>query len=99
MLNTRLHPSEILRRTEWLNTYERACAWVALEDDNGSDERLRVDVLHAMLTVCLTADTFGREQGEVAHDVVLLRRREDRYVAAQRVTTVQRARTLAGRTR
>lgn len=85
-------PSVILNDPGQLGKYLYAVAWVAMNDNDGEPDRLSPKSLATYTTVILVADLFGKEPGEVAHDVVAARKRQDSPVNTPR--SIRQARTF-----
>jgi len=54
-------------------SYREAVAWIALEDDAGSEDALDPEVVDGYVTTKLVADLFGVDSERVAADVVRYR--------------------------
>lgn len=57
--------------------YKDCIAWIALNDNDGSKERLDLDLLEQSMTVLLLADVFGIPERSVALDVIIFRVQSD----------------------
>ena len=56
-------------------SYREAIAWIALNDDAGSDVACETTFVKQMISVALVADLFGKTDLEVAQKVVQYRER------------------------
>lgn len=56
-------------------SYRQAIAWIATEDDPGSDDALDPEQVSFMLTSCLVADIFETPREQVGNDVVEYRKK------------------------
>ncbi len=83
-------PSIVLQRNPD-QSYDYACAWVALNDNqaDGSD----IPGIAQYLSTTLVADLFGKSTDQVAHYVAAMRRAEDRHEAKGRRRSIAVART------
>jgi len=58
--------------------YKTAIEWIANNDGNGDDERLNIDHVSYMVSVCLIADLFAKDQHKVGIDVIKKRKKMDK---------------------
>lgn len=56
-------------------SYKRGVAWIALNDDVGSEDALRVETVADYISTSLLADLFGVDRLKVARDIVIYRSR------------------------
>lgn len=68
-----MKPSQVLRLTQYHGTYDRAVAWLAVENPNKKFGPMANEYDFAILVV---ADLFGIECGQVQHDVMQAQKRE-----------------------
>lgn len=59
-------------------SYRDGVAWIALNDEGGSDDRLNAEVISGYISTLLLADLFSVEPERVAADVVAYRDRSDK---------------------
>lgn len=59
-------------------SFRDACDWIAFNDDSGSPDAEKVEVVAGYISTCLVADIFGCEREKVARAVVRRRATERR---------------------
>lgn len=66
-----LQPKKRMKRA----SYREAIAWIADNDDGGSEDALEPTVVSKMITACLVADLFGVDSERVGNDIVRYRKK------------------------
>lgn len=54
-------------------SYRDGVAWIALNDEAGSEDRLNEEVVKSYISTILLADLFGKPEEDVAKDIVRYR--------------------------